>query len=71
MAGAWERSSSPAPPGTGRFLAECRFENFAQKHFLLLRELCALGGKIENVDRLLSFRINQRHINVASLARQR
>ena len=51
-------------------LDQSSLEHFAQEFLFLCGELLALRRQVEHVDGLVTFRVDQRDLNVASQARQ-
>jgi hypothetical protein len=48
-----------------------RVQNFPQQILLLRHKLFPLVGEVKHVNGFLTFRVNQRHLNVAAQPRQR
>ncbi len=51
-------------------LGQCSLKNFMQQILFLRAQLLALRRQVKHVNRLLSFRIDQRNLDVAPLPRQ-
>ena len=63
--------ASPRFPAFGPWLPRCRSQRLPQRGLLLRRQFLALGGHVEHVDGLVRLGVDQNHLDVGAVRRNR